>query len=1201
MLQIQHICKEYRTGTLVQKALDDVSLNLRDNEFVAILGPSGSGKTTLLNIIGGLDRYDSGDLIINGISTKKYKDRDWDSYRNHTIGFVFQSYNLIPHQTVLANVELALTISGIGKEERKKRAIEALKKVGLGEQLHKRPSQMSGGQMQRVAIARALVNDPDILLADEPTGALDTATSVQVMELLKEVAKDRLVVMVTHNPELAEEYATRIVTLKDGKIRSDTDEFYVNEAVMKEPEHKNMGKSSMSFLTALSLSFNNLKTKKARPLLTSFAGSIGIIGIALILALSNGVNAYIKSIEEETLSEYPLQIQSTGFDMTSMMVGNMDSGSGSTDKKETKKDGEVKVMQVMTNMFSTMDSNDLKSLKEYLDDGKSGIEDYTSAVEYSYSISPRIFRQNKDGSVRQVNPDKSFEALGIGSGASTSSLMSSMMSTNVFYEMPKTESLYENQYDVKAGRWPQNYDECVLVLTSDGGISDFLLYTLGLRDQLELDEMIQEFINEEDVNTPADIGNYTYEDILGKTFKLVNVSDCYEYDSQYKVWKDKSDNKEYMKKLVEQGEDLKIVGIVQASKDANASALTPGIGYPQSLTEHVAKEAAKSEIVKDQLENPSKNVFTGEQFGTTEEKNGLDANSLFTVDEDTLQKAFGFDDSGLSGDLLSADSLNLENAFQMGGDSLDLSGMINLDQISLDVSGMPQMNLGDMIESLDLTVKPGGMQKLSESIMEGYQEYVKSHPEADYSNLAGDFMDYLMTDEAQKILKDNLQEIIENTGGFKITIDQMQDLVQRVMKGYQKYAAEKGYTDPDKFGEYLAEYLQTEEAKEIMNTWQQEIFGDTVLNITSDQLKKLTKELASSYPAYAVANGKADPTKMGDYFLNYLATADGKQRLMSGLSEVIDMDQLESQLGAAMGSYMSKAMGAYTGAISGAIETQITSAMNQIVTQITGGIGNAMQAAMGNVGTQLQNMFGSSMKIDTEAFAKAFQMNMTTDDLAELMTSMTMSATASYDNNLQKLGYADFDNPSQISIYPTDFESKEEVVKILDSYNSQMEKEGKEEQVITYTDIVGTLMSSVTNIVDIISYVLIAFVAISLVVSSIMIGVITYISVLERKKEIGILRAIGASKGNVSQVFNAETFIIGLCAGLIGIGLSLLLLIPGNMIIHAVADNNKVNAFLPVIPAIVLILLSIGLTLIGGIIPSKKAAKSDPVTALRTE
>ena len=996
-----------------------------------------------------------------------------------------------------------------------------------------------------------------------------------------------------------------MVDVTEKKITSRTatasGKIHVNEAVMKEPEHKNMGKASMSFLTALSLSFNNLKTKKARTLLTSFAGSIGIIGIALILSLSNGVNAYIKSIEEETLSEYPLQIQSTGFDMTSMMVGNMDSGSGSSDKKETKKDGEVKVMQMMTNMFSTMDSNDLKSLKKYLDSGKSGIEDYTSAVEYYYSISPQIFRQNKDGSVRQVNPDKSFESLGIGSGASTSSLMSSMMSTNVFFEMPKTESLYENQYDVKAGRWPQNYNECVLVLTSDGGISDFLLYTLGLRDQLELDEMIQEFINEEDVNTPADIGNYTYEDILDKTFKLVNVSECYEYDSQYKIWKDKSDNKEYIKKLVDQGEDLKIVGIVQASEDANASALTPGIGYPQSLAEHVAKEATKSEIVKDQLENPSKNVFTGEQFGTTEEKNGLDANSLFTVDEDALQKAFVLDDSGFSGDMLSADFLNLENAFRMGGDSLDLSGMINLDQISLDVSGMPQMNLGDMIGSLDLTVKPGGMQKLSESVMEGYQEYVKFHPEADYSNLARDFMDYLMTDEAQKILKDNLQEIIESTGGFKITIDQMQELVQRVMEGYQKYAAGKGYTDPDKFGEYLAEYLQTEEAKEIMNAWQQEIFGDTVINITSDQLKKLTKELASSYPAYAAANGKADPTKMGDYFLNYLATADGKQRLMNGLSEVIDMDQLESQLSATMGSYMAKAMGTYTGAISDMLETQITSAMNQIVTQITGEIGNAMQAAMGNVGAQLQNMLGSSMKIDTDAFAKAFQMNMTEDDLKELMTSMTMSATASYDNNLQKLGYVDFANPSQISIYPMDFESKEKVVKILDSYNSRMEKEGKEEQIITYTDIVGTLMSSVTNIVDIISYVLIAFVAISLVVSSIMIGVITYISVLERKKEIGILRAIGASKRNVSQVFNAETVIIGLCAGLIGIGLSLLLLIPGNMIIHAVADNNKINAFLPVLPAIVLILLSIGLTLLGGIIPSRKAAKSDPVTALRTE
>lgn len=547
MLQIQHICKEYRTGNLVQKALDDVSLNLRDNEFVAILGPSGSGKTTLLNIIGGLDRYDSGDLIINGISTKKYKDRDWDSYRNHTIGFVFQSYNLIPHQTVLSNVELALTISGIGKEERRKRAIDALKKVGLGEQLHKRPSQMSGGQMQRVAIARALVNDPDILLADEPTGALDSDTSIQVMDLLKEVAKDRLVVMVTHNPELAEEYATRIVNLRDGKIRSDTDEYIVDEQILKEPEHKNMGKSSMSFLTALALSFNNLKTKKARTLLTSFAGSIGIIGIALILALSNGVNGYIQSIEEETLSEYPLQIQSTGFDITSMMVGNTGTDDKSKDSSGKKnKDGQVKVMEMVTNMFSKMNTNDLKSLKKHLEKDNDALKSYTNAVEYDYDVDPQIYREDSDG-VRQVHPDKSFSSIGIGADSGANSMMSSMMSTNVFYRMPKNTSLYEKQYDVKAGRWPKKYNECVLVLSQDGGMSDFLLYTLGLRDQMELDDMIKAFASEEEIKTPSSLGTYTYKDILNKKFKLVNQADYYEYDSQYKVWKDKSDNAEYMK------------------------------------------------------------------------------------------------------------------------------------------------------------------------------------------------------------------------------------------------------------------------------------------------------------------------------------------------------------------------------------------------------------------------------------------------------------------------------------------------------------------------------------------------------------------------------------------------------------------------------------------------------------------------------
>lgn len=1146
MLQIQHICKEYRTGNLVQKALDDVSLNLRDNEFVAILGPSGSGKTTLLNIIGGLDRYDSGDLIINGISTKKYKDRDWDSYRNHTIGFVFQSYNLIPHQTVLSNVELALTISGIGKEERRKRAIDALKKVGLGEQLHKRPSQMSGGQMQRVAIARALVNDPDILLADEPTGALDSDTSIQVMDLLKEVAKDRLVVMVTHNPELAEEYATRIVNLRDGKIRSDTDEYIVDEQTLKEPEHKNMGKSSMSFLTALALSFNNLKTKKARTLLTSFAGSIGIIGIALILALSNGVNGYIQSIEEETLSEYPLQIQSTGFDITSMMVGNTGTDDKSKDSSGKKnKDGQVKVMEMVTNMFSKMNTNDLKSLKKHLEKDNDALKSYTNAVEYDYDVDPQIYREDSDG-VRQVHPDKSFSSIGIGADSGANSMMSSMMSTNVFYRMPKNTSLYEKQYDVKAGRWPKKYNECVLVLSQDGGMSDFLLYTLGLRDQMELDDMIKAFASEEEIKTPSSLGTYTYKDILNKKFKLVNQADYYEYDSQYKVWKDKSDNAEYMKKLVADGEDIKIVGIVQPAEGSKVTALNMGIGYPYSLMTHVAEEAKNSEIVKQQKASPDINVFTGEKFGEDSGDNGLDMNSLFSVDEDALQKAFGMGDTDLAGSL---------------GNSLDFSKAVNLQDAF----------------KLDVKVKPGGMQKMAVSLMEGYQAYAKTHPEADYSHLGDNFFEYLKTDGAKQIMKKYFSKILKESGKVTITEEKVQKLLTDIMQGFEKYVKDQGIGDisADQYGTYFRQYLQTAEAKQIITDWVNDLYKDVDIEISEADLQAMAQELAAGYLSYAQEKGYADVTKMGENFAAYLGTADGKQRLSNGLSETLDMKSLESQLSSGMNAYMKQAMGAYAKSFGNALETQI--------------------------GQNLQSVMTDAMKIDTDAFAKAFQFNMTEDDLTELMMSMSGTASATYDSNLQKLGYADFAKPSEIDIYPKDFESKEQVVDYLDRYNKKMEKADKDEQVISYTDVVGTLMSSVTDIVNTISYVLIAFVAISLVVSSIMIGVITYISVLERKKEIGILRAIGASKRNVSQVFNAETFIIGLCAGLIGIGLTLLLLLPGNMIIHAVADNSNVNAVLPVIPALVLIALSVVLTLLGGLIPSKKASKSDPVTALRTE
>ena len=583
MLQLKHIKKEYKTGDLIQKALDDVSLNLRDNEFVAILGPSGSGKTTLLNIIGGLDRYDSGDLVINGISTKKYTDRDWDSYRNHTIGFVFQSYNLIPHQTVLGNVELALTISGVSKAERRRRAAAALEQVGLGNQLHKHPGEMSGGQMQRVAIARALVNNPDILLADEPTGALDSETSIQVMELLKEVARDRLVVMVTHNPELAERYATRIVKLKDGVIRSDTMPYEPeDEAAAVAPVHRNMGHSSMSLLTSLSLSFNNLLTKKARTLLTAFAGSIGIIGIALILSLSNGVSRYISNMEKSTLAAYPLQISSTGVDLASMMdpdtYTSVSSGSSSAPE------GMVTVRQLLSQLNIGAASNDLRSLKAYLDSDACSIRD-NATVEYTYNASPLIYRQDADGTVHKLNPDTTFTDLA-GQNTSVSSLLTSVSSPHVFGEMAETPALYEDQYDVKAGRWPEKYNELVLVLSANGSISDYALYAMGMRDQAELDKILQQYASNQLVDLPDDYGTYTYEEFLGKTFRLVNKADCYTYDAEHKLWLNKQADADYMQQVVADSEELTVVGVVQPKADATSAILYTGLDYLHELTYH---------------------------------------------------------------------------------------------------------------------------------------------------------------------------------------------------------------------------------------------------------------------------------------------------------------------------------------------------------------------------------------------------------------------------------------------------------------------------------------------------------------------------------------------------------------------------------------------------------------------------------------
>ena len=1064
MLQLKKIHKQYKTGDLVQTALDKVSLSLRDCEFVAILGPSGSGKTTLLNIIGGLDRYDSGDLIINGISTKKYTDRDWDSYRNHTIGFVFQSYNLIPHQTVLANVELALTISGVSGAERRRRATEALQKVGLGNQLHKHPTEMSGGQMQRVAIARALVNDPDILLADEPTGALDSETSIQVMELLKEVAKERLVVMVTHNPELAHQYATRIVQLKDGVIRSDTDPFEPDTAQLAPPVHKSMGRSSMSPLTSLSLSFNNLLTKKARTLLTAFAGSIGIIGIALIISLSAGVNQYIDDTERSTLSEYPLQILSSGMDLTSMLT----SGSPTSASGTTAEEGMVPVRQLITQMVAGITSNDLQSLKTYLESDDCTIAEDATSIEYSYNVQPQIYREDADGSIRQVNPDSSLSSLGISSTSSTNSMMSSMMNTSVFYQLPESDELYNSQYEVKAGRWPEKYNECVAVLGADGTITDYALYALGLRDSAELDKMIQQFAQNQNVDVPTDFKTYRYSDFIGIQFKLVNAADRYLRDDDHNAWVDKSDDKDFMKSLVASGETLTVVGVVQPKEDASASMLSSGIAYPAALTQHVIAAAADSQMVKDQLASPSINVMNGEPFGA-EDASAFDMSSLFRIDTDMLKSAFQFDTSKLNFDL--------SGAFDLDNGSVDLGSLLDPDDFQLD---------------LDLT----------------------ETPDLDMSTLTDLFANM----------------------DLSVSEDKMQELAQKVLVGYKDYVIGNGILNLNKIS--FSQYLKSDAFKTLMN---------------------------------------------------------------DAMGELFDQDALQAQFSEAMQTAMSTLMESYSSQISETLQTQLGSAMQtamtKLMTQMSQNIQSQMQQSFSQLGSQME----SALKIDATAFQKAIQFNMSEDDLTDLMKSAMLSSTATYDSNLQTLGYADLDAPSQIKIYPQDFDHKASVVAKLDAYNDNMRSQGADDKVIHYTDVVGTLMTSVTEIINMISNMLVAFVSISLVVSSIMIGVITYISVLERRKEIGILRAIGASKRNISEVFNAETFIIGLCSGVMGVVLSEILLIPGNMLIQKISNGTNVVARLPLNAALVLIVLATVLTILGGFIPAKGASRSDPVKALRSE
>ena len=852
MLRLEKITKEYITGDSKVEALKGISLQFRKSEFVSILGQSGCGKTTLLNIIGGLDKYTTGDLVINGKSTKEFKDRDWDAYRNHSVGFVFQSYNLIPHQNILSNVELALTLSGVSKKERRKKAVEALKQVGLGDQLNKKPNQLSGGQMQRVAIARALVNDPEIILADEPTGALDTKTSVQIMEILKKISKDRLIIMVTHNPDLAEKYSSRIIKILDGKITDDSNPYSIEEEEKEDRNSKANSKVSMNFLTALSLSLNNLMTKKGRTILTSFAGSIGIIGIALILSLSSGMQAYINRVEEDTLSSYPITVQEETIDMASMMTSLM----GKTEETEHE-EGKVYSKNIVNDMLSTIStkiqSNNLEEFKKYLDDENSPIKDYINAVQYSYNLDLNIYKEDDD-KVVQVNPSQIFAKLGMEG-------MSNMMlaETDVWQELLDNDELLQSQYDVIAGKWPENYNEVVLIVDENNEIYDYTLYALGILDQDELEEKYQKILDGEEVED-EEVKSYTYDDLLNTKFKVLLNTDYYEKDGD--IWIDNTENDDYIKEKLEDAEEISIAGIIRPKEGTVATAMSATIGYTKELKEYVINEVNNAEIVKEQKDNPDINIFTGIEFP-----------------EDTDAKF-------------------------------------------------------------------------------------------DFSSL-------------------------------------------------------------------------TEE----------------------------------------------------------------QRMYMASLSE---------------------------------------------------------------------------------------------EELANLMQQYTENANATYEGNLEKMGVVDLDSPSSISIYPKDFESKEQIATEIENYNQKQRDDGKEENVITYTDIVGTMMNSVSTIIDAISYILIAFVAISLVVSSIMIGIITYISVLERTKEIGILRSIGASKKDISRVFNAETFIIGLCAGLLGIGVTLLLNIPINMIIKAVTDISGI-AKLPTAGAIILVVISMVLTIIAGLIPARMASKKDPVEALRTE
>ena len=1053
MLEIKKITKIYKTEGFEQKALDHVSVNFRQHEFASILGPSGSGKTTFLNIIGGLDQYTSGDLIINEVSTKKFSDRDWDSYRNHRVGFVFQSYNLITHQTILRNVELALTLSGCSKEERRERAIKALKDVGLEKHINKKPNQLSGGQMQRVAIARALVNDPEIILADEPTGALDSDTSVQIMELLKEISKNKLVIMVTHNPDLAKEYSSRIINIKDGKIISDTNPYdgKINTKEKKDIVISKSKKTRMSFLTALSLSFNNLMTKKGRTLLVSIAGSIGIIGIALILAVSTGFQNYVDSIQEDTLTSYPLTIMQESSDITSVILSmrNGNSENDGTDK--------VVEQQYITSMLSNISTNDLKSFKKYLEDNHKKIDKDIANINYMYSVDPNIYTVDATNKLAKINPSNLFSSM-----MGSNNLMQSYSGmASVFSQMVDDRTQIEESYDVLKGRWPEEYNEMVLVLSEANSISDLLVYSLGLRDTEELTSMITKIMSGEGVeinNTPLTL---TYDDLMNVDLRLVMPTDTYRYNSKYDVYEDMTEDKDYMQGLYDKAIKLKIVGIVSPKEGTTSMALNPGVAYTSKLVDYIIDYSKNTEIVKKQLDNSEVDVFSGKRFDS--EGNNFD---------------FKF------ADLVSIDNEKLKSAFN-----------ITIDRETIENNTKNYMN------------------EISNSITTD-------------------------TVPATKMFMDNLSAF---SSGIFDNIDM-----------------EYGIDDIDTL---VDSYLDSYSVGEVLSKMESEyvIPKDTLKNTYRGLLSGLLQAYIEGYNAYMMGNNP-------DYQVSdkVVIVPEIKQTVIDG--------------------YLQSALIVGTSQKMGTVMTE-AKVKKQVLTKV------------GELTTNLTNSFASSFNIDEDKIASAFTLNFSENELARVVNAMMNPKETTQKSNLISLGYQDKEEPTYISFYFNSFDGKEHFLSFIDKYNDKVEEDKR----INYSDTTGILMSSVRTIVNAVSYVLIAFVSISLVVSSIMIGVITYISVYERTKEIGILRAIGASKGNISSIFNAETFIIGLLSGILGIGISYSLIPIINMILHHYTGNIPLAATLNIDNAMVLVVLAIILTLIGGLIPARAASKKDPVEALRSE